>query len=125
MYYLLVFSCIVGAQTASYNSSLYTLGSNLITNHNFSLPVIPNGTAYSLYSGSIASWTCKNICDVKNIPETCSISGVPCDVNFTKGIDLDTNNSLHTISQAINFNTTGSYYLHIDWMPAFDSPIGR
>lgn len=125
MRYLLLIFCILDTQAALYNTSLYTLGTNLVANHNFSLPVIPSGTAYTLYSSSISGWICTTICDVKNMPETCSASGISCNINFTKGIDFDTNSTLHSISQTVSFGTTGDYLLHIDWLPAFVNPIGK
>jgi hypothetical protein len=121
---LLCFLLVVRLQ-GQYNSSLYYLGDNLVTNGNFSSPSIPTGTAYELYMGNILGWSCNSECDVKNMPESCSVSGVSCSINFTKGLDFDASNALHSISQNISIPTDGEYYFHVDWIPPFYLPIGK
>ncbi len=105
MFYILVLA--IPLQAIIYNTSLYALGNNLISNYDFSLPAIQNGTAGATYPANISGWTCNSECDVKNIPEACSAANVSCNVSFPKGVDLDSTNYLNSISQIVSINITG------------------
>ncbi len=59
------------------------------------------------------------------MPETCAAGGVACNINFTKGINLDNSGTLNSISQTINIPADGNYFLHIDWIPPFTKGNGK
>lgn len=105
MIFFVVLISIVKSQSL-YNSSLYTLGDNLLLNGNFTYPIIPSGTSYTIYTGSIPGWVCDISCDVKNMAETCSSAGFPCDINFTKGVDFESSFKVNALIQNVSINAS-------------------
>jgi hypothetical protein len=116
---------ILSNSQSLYDPNSVAPGPNLINNPAFAEPVVPAGTASAVYHFSISGWTCASECQVTNIPETCLQVGVTCSATFSKGIDLDTLHHYNEISQVVQIATPGSYLVHVDWLPPFNSPENK
>ena len=105
-----------------YDPSKYSLGSNLVQNFDFGLPVVTNVTTKS---GSIPSWTCSPKCEMKNATYYCIKFSLSCVVNWQQHLDLSTGNIFNTISQVIEISVPGKYLVHVEWMRPIDNPLGQ
>ena len=112
------------AQGQVYNTSLYTLGPNLVANPSFESPSI-GATMFTSYSGSISGWTCSTTCQIVNILVLCTNFALPCSHNYTQGIDLDSFNVFELIRQNVTIPASGSYVLGVEYMSSVTSPVGK
>ena len=110
---------------ALYDPLTHQPGPNLISNPLFDQPLVTPPMYYQFVLGSIPGWTCKNVCQLDKISSACAFYGKACNLTWVQAIDINSNGFFDEISQNVNIVTAGSYLVHIEWMPAFQSPIGK
>jgi hypothetical protein len=55
----------------------------------------------------------------------CTAYGLSCNVTWKQAFDLDPQGSYPNITQEVKINTSGSYLLHLEWMPPFYNSVGK
>ena len=111
-------------QTQIYDTSLYSLGNNLVKNHDFSTPDL-GGSFVIFFSGGITGWTCTPECQLTSVPTYCSVFSLGCTNNYTQSLDLDGNSEIIPIEQNITITNTALYLLSVDWLPASSNTVGK
>ena len=112
MFYNTLVLLLSTVTAAIYDSNLYTLGDNLLTNPGFDLPLLSPPTSYTMQA-SIPGWTCTVNCQVVNIDRRCTYFGKTCSVSFTQGVDLITSVNMDHYFQSIQIENSGKYYLSL------------
>lgn len=107
-----------------FNTSLFSLGSNLVLNPTFSNPNIGGSMTEYYAPGGIPSWTC-NEGQIVNIPSLCSAFGPTCGANLTQGFDLDVTFAFELLSQGVSLNNSAQYLLSVEWVESVVNPIGK
>ena len=83
-----------------YDTTLFTLGTNILTNARFSEPNLA-GNVDSNYGTTISGWGCTWNCELVNVPLICSRRGLSCPNDFTQIIDLDNSRRFETVYQTV------------------------
>jgi len=123
-----LFYSIISASLAStlFNSSQYTLGTNLLANPSFVLATVSSTASYSqLFSSSMAGWRCQNTCELYLIDRICKNYGKGCNLNYTRGINLDCNNYFDNISQTVSIQNQSQYLVTLKWIPPYTNPLNK
>ena len=109
-----------------YDSSLYSLGPNIITNPVFAEPALAAGLSGKIISNSaIPGWSCSIKCWLANIPLTCQSNGLTCSNNYTQAVDLISKGTVELVTQDITITSAASYLFSVEWMIPTMSPLGK
>jgi len=74
---------------------------------------------------SVSGWTCIPKTEIVNLTTTCANWGRPCQTNYTKAIDLDSNSNFDQLLQNVTITENGTYLLTVIWLAAITNPIGK
>jgi hypothetical protein len=98
MKFLLAFR-LIGILAAQITLTNYTLGNNLVANHDFSKQLVHPGVNHNYFKGSMVGWNCSNQCDIQNISLT-SKTTVCKSIQLVA--NLDSNEAFDNMSQIIS-----------------------
>ena len=122
MFFLVLNIFTVSSQL--YNTSLFTLGNNLLLNPNFSIP--DQGYAHTAaYNLAIEGWNCSTRCQLVNIIELFREYNDTIPPNVQQAMDLNSYTNHQTVFQQVNISIDGQYLLSVYWLHPLLYPVGK
>jgi hypothetical protein len=120
VFYFLLF---ILTQSAIYDNTSFTLGSNLIVNPEFVLPDLM-GASYQAYT-NVPGWTCVPSCQLVNVTRMCQNFIRPCETNYSKAVDLDSMLRFDELRHTVSITNQSIYLLTVIWLAPINNPIGK
>ena len=120
---LLLLLTTIKVQTI-YDPSTHTPGPNLVSHPLFDMPDI-SPQLWTFPSGSIPGWNCTNNCQINSVSGACAFYGHTYTHTWNQAVDLNSLGTFDNVSQIINIQKDGLYLVHLEWLPALMTPLGK
>ena len=108
-----------------YDPNKYTIGNNLISNFDFSKPLLASNVASTFYNLNMPNWNCTYKCQHIHVLRRCQVWNTVCNTSYFQAIEIDATFNLDSYTQIITLIETGLYQLQIGWFPAFYLPLNK